>query len=203
MKKILGISMMMAVLLLGACAADSSTGKDDGNKKVNGETSEDKGLHVEKKLLSVDVTIPASLIEDGEAEDVKEQMGEDGAKNIRENEDGSISFTMSKSDHKKMMSEMETGIIEMIEGLESGEDFASVRKVEGKAPFSKFVMSVDREAFENSFDGFANLTLAIGGMYYQALNGTNGENAKVTIELKDEETGEIFDSVVYPDALEE
>ena len=34
--------------------------------------------------------------------------------------------------------------------------------------FSKFTLIVDKEAFENSFDGFAALGLAMTGMYYQA-----------------------------------
>lgn len=62
---------------------------------------------------------------------------------------------------------------------------------------------MEKEAFENSFDGFAALGLGMSGIYYQLFDGVDMDKNKVTIHLKDDSTGEVYDSIVYPDALEE
>jgi len=60
---------------------------------------------------------------------------------------------------------------------------------------------VDRAAYENSFDGFAALGLGLQGMFYQAFDGVPSDKLKVTINIQDESTGEIFNTVVYPDQM--
>lgn len=62
-------------------------------------------------------------------------------------------------------------------------------------------MVVDRAKFENSFDGIATLALGATGMYYQAFNGVNAEEAKVTIHFEDADTGETFNTTVFPDDM--
>lgn len=207
MKKIIGMSMLASMLMLGACSEDNAEEEleadQSADEPVSEEADETQGVSVKKNLLSVDVTIPAALLEEADLAETKADMEEDGAKDIQENEDGSLSFKMSKSDHKEMMQDMQSGIEEMIEDLSGGEDFPSIESVNAKPPYSSFNVTVDREAYENSLDGFANLTLAISGMYYQVLNGAEGETTTVTIHLKDADTGEEYDSIVYPDALEE
>lgn len=63
--------------------------------------------------------------------------------------------------------------------------------------------SAERLNYENSFDGFAVLGLGFSGMYYQLFNGIDSDHLKVTIFVKDGATGEVFDEIVYPDALED
>ncbi|WP_277585432.1 hypothetical protein [Psychrobacillus antarcticus] len=40
-------------------------------------------------------------------------------------------------------------------------------------------------------------------LLYQLFNGVDSDDYKVKINSKDEVSGEVFDSVIYPDALEE
>ncbi|MDP4549924.1 hypothetical protein Q9251_03410 [Alkalihalobacillus macyae] len=69
--------------------------------------------------------------------------------------------------------------------------------------FSKFTVIVDKESYENSMDGFATITLGMSGMIYQIYDGADPEKYSVTISMKDEASGEVFDEIVYPDALDE
>ncbi|OIU66592.1 hypothetical protein BHE18_16530 [Rossellomorea aquimaris] len=39
--------------------------------------------------------------------------------------------------------------------------------------------------------------------FYQLYDGADPDNYEVTLEMTDAETGEVFDTIVYPDALEE
>jgi hypothetical protein len=61
---------------------------------------------------------------------------------------------------------------------------------------------VDKELYENSLDGFAILGLGTAALYYQLFDGVQAENIAVTINIKDSTTGELFETMVYPDDLE-
>jgi hypothetical protein len=61
---------------------------------------------------------------------------------------------------------------------------------------------VDKELYENSLDGFAILGLGTAALCYQLFDGVQAENIAVTINIKDSTTGELFETMVYPDDLE-
>ena len=65
--------------------------------------------------------------------------------------------------------------------------------------FSEFNMIVDVSSSENSMYGLAAIGLGISGMYYQVFNGV--KDLKVTVNIKNASTGEILDTFVYPDIL--
>ncbi|WHY59892.1 hypothetical protein [Cytobacillus firmus] len=102
-----------------------------------------------------------------------------------------------------MMKEMETELQKTIADTKNGGDYPSVKDVTNNKDFSEFTLEVDREAFENSFDGFAAFGLGLSGMFYQLFNGVDPEDYEVKILVKDTATGEVFNEVIYPDALEE
>ncbi|WP_231593948.1 hypothetical protein [Cytobacillus firmus] len=122
---------------------------------------------------------------------------------VTKNDDGSVTYKMSKAKHKEMMKEMQTELEKTIADTKNGEDFPSVKEVTNNKDFSEFTLEVDREAFGNSFDGFAVFGLGLSGMFYQLFNGVDPEDYEVKILVKDTATGEVFNEVIYPEALEE
>ncbi|MGM9928025.1 MAG: hypothetical protein ACI35P_08735 [Bacillus sp. (in: firmicutes)] len=184
-------ALLLSVALV-ACSSDDEAKKEESNDTVE----------VDKGLLNVEVTLPASFFEGQDIDEVIAQAEEEGVKEVIKNDDGSLTYKMSKSEHKKMMTEMETEIKAFVEEMETSEDYTSIEKVDYNKSFDEFTVTVNREAFENGFDGFALLGLAIQSMYYQYFDGVSEEDYKMTVQLKDAETSEIFDTVVYPDALE-
>lgn len=52
-------------------------------------------------------------------------------------------------------------------------------------------------------DGFAALRLGVAAMMYQLFDGADPEEYDVTIKVQDEESGEVFNEINYPEALEE
>jgi len=199
MKKMLCVIFLSVLVILAAC----STG-DDGDKEVGNKTEETEGaLEVGKGLLNVEVTIPSTFMEGEDIDQVVADAKENGIKNVKKNDDSSVTYKVSKAKHKEMMKEMKTNLVSYVEELVSSEDFTSIQNIEHNGSFSEFTVVVDQEAFEGSFDGFATLGLAMSGMYYQAFNGTNAEKLKVTINTKDADTGEIIGTAVYPDVLDE
>ncbi|MCA1063918.1 hypothetical protein QTG56_01660 [Rossellomorea sp. AcN35-11] len=187
--------VLLSITVLAACSSEEAN-KDDKSKK-------EESVDVDKKLFNVEVTLPASMFEGQNVEDIKAEAKENDIKEVTENEDGSITYKMSKSVHKEMMKEISSGIKETVEETKSSEDFVSISDIKYNDSFSEFTMVVDKEAYENSMDGFATLTLGMSGMLYQMYDGVSEDDYSVTIKMQDETTGEVFDEVVYPDALEE
>lgn len=164
------------------------------------DTKGDK-LEVDKGLLSVEITLPATMFEGQDADEVISDAKEDGVNEVISNDDGSFTFKMSKAKHKELLEEMKVSVLEGIEETKSSEDFASIEDVTSNKDFTEFTMVVDKEKFENSFDGFAAMGLAISGLYYQTFNGVKEDKVKATIIIKDKTSGETIDTIVYPDDL--
>ena len=61
-------------------------------------------IEVEKELFDVTVTVPADYVGDATQEELSKEAEANGYKIVL-NDDGSATYTMSKSQHKKMMDE--------------------------------------------------------------------------------------------------
>jgi len=207
MKRYTYLFMMLLSLLLVACGNNDQEKNNAGNAeesaKQQEEQTEDESVDVKKGLLNVEVTLPASMFEGEDIDTVIADAKKEGVKEVTKNEDGSLTYKMSKAKHKEMMEELKTGILETIEETKNSEDYVSIKDITYNDSFSEFTLVVEKSAYEDSMDGFAAFGLGISGMYYQLYNGVNPDEYKVTIFLKDEASQEVFDEIVYPDDLEE
>lgn len=198
MRKYGFIMLILAIAVLAACSSNEQKASNQTkDEKKNEEVSVDKGL------LNVEVTLPASMFEGEDIDSVIAEAKKDGVKEVTKNEDGSLTYKMSKSKHKEMMKELETNVKDTIEETKTSGDFASIKDITHNDSFSEFTLLVDKSAYENSMDGFASIGFGMSGMIYQMFNGSDADHTKVTILIKDEATQETFDEIVYPDALED
>ena len=148
------------------------------------------------------MTLPAAFFEGEDMNEVVAKAKEEGYGEAKVNDDGSVTYKMSKSKHKEMMAELATSVEETKTDLVESGDFPSIKSVETNKDYTNFSINVDRAAYENSFDFFATMSAGMVGSFYQAFNGVKAEDMEVLIEVKDADTGEVIDSVVYPEALE-
>jgi PBP1b-binding outer membrane lipoprotein LpoB len=193
------LMVLLTFTLLSACSSEE-TGKKDSKEDA---AKKEESVEVDRKLFNVEVTLPASMFENESLETVKADAKENGIKEVTENEDGSITYKMSKSTHKKMLKEISASIEETIKETKTSEDFVSIKDITHNDSFSEFTMVVDKEKYENSMDAFATMSLGMSGMLYQMYDGVSEDEYSVTINVEDETTGETFGEVVYPDDLEE
>lgn len=207
MKKISFAIMILLLTFLAACSSNeqdvSSKSEAATNKTEENEAPAKDKVEVDKGLLNVEITIPASMLEGETAEEAIAGAKEQGVKEVTENEDGSLTYKMSKSVHKEIMNEITNTIDETVEETKNSEDLVSIKDITHNDSFTQFTMVVDQEAYENSLDVFATMTLGMSGMIYQMYDGADPEKYTVTISLQDEASGEVFDEILYPEALEE
>ncbi|WP_042473343.1 hypothetical protein [Bacillus ndiopicus] len=150
---------------------------------------------------NVEIKIPASFLDleyvDMEfIDNVIANGKKDGISEITEKDDGSLIFNMSKAKQKEMKKEIEEGILITIETLSNTDKFPVIKKIDHNKKYSEFTLTVEQENFNGGFAEMTSMALAAGGMYYQLLSGT--DSYQVTIQYKDVESGEIYNTVVYP-----
>ncbi len=176
--------------------------EEEPAEEVVADEPEEQSIEVDKGIFSVEITLPASLFEGENIDEVIAEAKENGISEVKVNDDGSLTYKMPKSKHNEIMREMRDDLLEYIEETKNSEDYKSIKDINHNKAFSEFTLVVDQEAFENSFDGFAALGLGISALYYQLFDGVAPDNYKVTIFIENANTGEVFNTIVYPDDLE-
>lgn len=199
MKKKWMMVLMVSVLLLGTgCGKPAEVTEPVGKETAGAETP---GVTVDEGLFDVTITMPAIMFEGEDINVEAEEMKENGMKEVIVNPDGSVTATMTKRKHKELLEGMTGEILKSFEEMTSGVDFPSIKDIQHHADFSQVTMEVDQSAFENSFDGFAVMGVGMSAMMYQVFDGVEGDDLSVTIQLKDINTGKVFDTIVFPDDM--
>ncbi|PTL37631.1 hypothetical protein [Alkalicoccus saliphilus] len=186
---------------------NNGTGSNNEGEIGNDENEpapadEDKASESEERT----VTFPADFMEetDMEPEELEASAEEDDTiLDVEVHDDGSATYTMTEQGHSEMLEQMAAEIRTSMEEIEDGEDFPSISEVQSSDDFSEFTFLVDRETFEDSFDGFAAFTVAYSGMFYQLFDGVESDDYEVVVNVEDEESGEVIDTSTFPDDMDE
>lgn len=197
---------MLSLLVISACSDANEVNNNDENTSqddVQEQEEDEDAIEVDKGLLNVEITLPEMFFEDENMDEMIEEAKEEGIKDVTQNEDGTVTFKMSKKDHKEMLRELEENVKETVEDIKNDEEFASIVDVTYNKSFTEFTIIADREGFENSFDGFAILGVGMSGTFYQLFSGEDMQTSEVTVFVEDEATGEVFEEITYPEAIED
>lgn len=201
MKKLLSLLLTFALMMsLVACGGGGET--QSGKTNSTGKESENSaGVQVDEGLLNVDITLAASFFEDQTEEEIKANAKENGYSDCKINDDGSVTYTMSKKKHAEMLDEMKTSCDEMIAGyLEGEEEVASFVDIQYNDDFSKIDIYVDAEQY-TMWDSLYALTFYITGAYYQAFAGVANDDIDVVVNFIDNATKDVLDTASYKDFI--
>ena len=184
------ICIMMLIAFTGCSDPGSATSEPSPTEESGSQVEVDKGL------LNVEITIGADMLEtfDETAEEFKASLEENEEvdfKDVTVNEDGSVTFKMSKSGHNKMMDEMLKSIDSSIaEITQNKEDYPNVIDITHDKDLLnwKIKMSSTEKTISESFLCFG---LAIQSVFYHGFNGD--KQADVVVDYVDED-GNIFDT---------
>lgn len=154
---------------------------------------------VDESLLNVDLTLPASMFKDEGDMNLDSYASENGFKKAVKNEDGSITITMSKSKHKKILSEMAAGLEENFKSLINAEDSPYIKAITHSEHFEIITADVDKAAYEGAVFNMTPFILGMSAMIYRVYTG--GE-VRTEIIIRDAATKEIMSSTVYPDSMQ-
>lgn len=162
-------------------------------------TSSAQTLEVDKNLLDVTITFPASMFEGTDTSQAIENAEAEGVQ-VTKNSDGSLTYKMSKETHKKLMDGMKKSTSDSLSQLKTSGDYESITDVKYNDDFSQISIVVNKAKYESSLDSFASLNAGLQGMFYQIFDGKDANHSTVKVDFVDE-TGKVIESVTYPDAL--
>lgn len=161
--------------------------------------SSKSGITVDENLFDVELTLPASMIGKDANEELTEKNKANGFKAMKINPDGSVTYTISKSDYDKLMKELENTVNKYL--LTIPNDYPSIKKVTLNKNMTESTFTVNKSEYEKSFDSVAALGVYIQAAYYQAFSGVPNEKLSLIIDVEDESTGETFKTYHYPDDM--
>ncbi|GLI82654.1 hypothetical protein ANABIO32_03410 [Rossellomorea marisflavi] len=195
MKK-LAVGMLVLALLLAGCSSSDSSGKADTKKDEKDEKV------VKKGLLNVEITMPAEFVEGQDVDKMIKEAKDEGVKEVKKNDDGSLTYVMSKADHRKMMKEMKTNLEESIDEAKDG--FDSIEDITYNKDFTEFtLLATDKASFNESMDALASFSVGVAGMLYHIFDGEDHDKIQIKVMIKDKSTGEQIDEMIYPDVMDE
>lgn len=91
MKKLLLLALMSSIFLT-ACNNDDSKAVEE----VNDGSNKSEEIEVDKGLLNVEITLPASLFQGQDLNEVIEEAKAEGIKEVTQNSDRSLTYRFSK-----------------------------------------------------------------------------------------------------------
>lgn len=195
MKKAISLILAAALLLsLTACSGKQSGGDTSQEKTQDASVStgggfqeensseynnSDDGINVDSGFLNVTITVPASFLgEDFSQEDVEQAVQEGGYKSGTLNEDGSVTYVMSKSKHQELMSRIRESIDSSLAEMAGSESYPDIVSVTANDNYTQYIvkLSADEVSIEMSF---LPLEFYIFSGMYHAFNGTEAENINI------------------------
>ena len=186
MKKFLSVLLLIAMAInFTACTS----------------SNEENDSWIHKGWFSVSITYPASIFKDDADEDIAEYAEKYDCKDYSVNDDGSVTFKMSKSHYKDLLQDSRTQIDETISDFLDGDNKISrFQSITYNDDFSEINIYIDYSA-DIGLGDMINEYIAISTLYlystlYQNLSGIPNDDVQANIFMIDSETNEIVDS--YP-----
>ena len=198
-------SLTALSVLLAACGSSPDTTAstpNDATGEINDSEIDSLGdINVDRGLLTVEITIPADLASD--TDDLLTDFSEMGIglSDLTVNSDGSVTYRISRGDHRRLMAELRQDLREAFD--DAVDEYDSVRSITSNNDFTRFEIVVDRPGFENSFDGFVVIAIMISASFYAIFDGIDTDDMRFEMNFVDESTGEVFETVIAPDDFDE
>lgn len=193
MKKHLAFILTVSMLTVSLAACNNQIKTDEKN-------IENSVVHSKKE--DVTITIPKDYIGDEFQENLTDEQKDLGFKTATKNNDGSVTYTMTKEAHENILKEITPKLEESLNDIVNSGKFPSFKKIEHNSDFTEMTVKVDKNTYENSFDGFANYSIIMVAGMYQMLEGKSGEDIVITLNLVDDVTKSNFETLNYPEDFE-
>lgn len=203
MKKTFMFAAVFTVFMFSACSSRDVKEETLVDNTAYLQEEEDAvtdlgNIESQKSLFSVEVTIPAQFFENSESgtltqTDVDNTVDEMSFKDGFLNEDGSVTYKMSKSQHEEFLKGYKESIDGTISDMLNDENNESFVDITYNDSLTQFTISVDSEKF-SMLDMINAFAFYIEGTYYQLFNFVPIDDVDVQVDFVDKDTGEVIET---------
>lgn len=167
-----------------------------GNEATDSSTEKDAldfigDMNVEREIFDVKLTIPKDYVEGETQESLDAKAKEAGWKSATLNDDGSVTYEMTKKQHKVMMDELAENINTELNNMCGSEDYPNYVSITASDNFTNFTV-VSKSSELGLTESISVLGFYMFGGMYNVFNGTTVDN--IHIDFVNEATGEVFNS---------
>ena len=148
-------------------------------------------LEVDKGIFDVTLTIPKDFVGDTTQAKLDDSANEKGYKSATLNPDGSVTYVITKAQHKEMMEGIKESVDAMLSDMATSGDYPNISKVLANDDYTNFTVTVKGEEL-SMMDSMSVLGIYMAGGMYAAFNGTTVDN--IHVDFVNEATGEIISS---------
>lgn len=145
---------------------------DDGSSEAEGIVDVDKGV------FDVTMTVPAEYMEGVTQEELDESVQAGTVHSATLNDDGSVTYVMSKSQHKQLMDEMTQTVDEYLDEIVGSEDYPNITSATANDDYTVFTIVTKNEEPDMNETFLAMALYMYGGMY-NSFNGVIVDNIHV------------------------
>ena len=188
-KTVVVLMVLLMVLSLASCRSDAQDEQmpveETAETTVPSAPAEEDGaeesncLEVDRGLFNVTITIPAEFLDEGKTqEDYDALVAENRYKSATLNDDGSLTYVMTRAQHEEMMSEVRANLEESLTEMCNNEDYPSFVAIDTNTDYTEFTVTTTSEEL-GLMEGISVLGFYLIGGMYNAFNGTPADNIHV------------------------
>lgn len=138
----------------------------------------------------VELTLPASFFGEGTTqESIDATAAEKGYKSATLNADGSVTYVMTKDQHKTLVAEIKALIDEAIGEMTTSGDYPSIVSIKHNGDYTAFDVVLSKDSV-GLMESIAVLGFYMYGGLYAACIGSDVDN--ISVRFINQETGEII-----------
>lgn len=175
--------------------SDATSSASDDATESSAESTEDIAalgdIEVEENIFDVEITIPADYVESTTQEEVDQEAAEAGVHSATLNEDGSVTYVMSKAQHKKMLEDTRASIQQSLSDMVGSEEYPNITNIETNDDFTKFTVTTSSTELSIE-ESFSVVAYYMYSGVYGIFSGVTPEN--VHVDFVNADTGEIIES---------
>ena len=204
MKKKIVTILLISSLALTACGSNNQVQSSSAPSTQTAEEADTQGtendiselnaigdIDVDKNLFDVTITVPADLVGDTTQEELDAKAADSDIHSITLNDDGSATYVMSKSQHKKMMQELADNINSTLADMVGSEDYPNFTDIKANSDFTNFTVTTTSTELDLT-DSISIMGFYMYGGMYAIFNGSDVGN--IHVDFVNADSGEIINS---------
>lgn len=170
-------------------SSDSSTEKTSESEVGSLDALAD--VEVDKGLFNVSLTIPSDFTGETTQEDLDKTVEEKGYKSATLNDDGSITYVMTKAQHKEMLDGVKEGLDQALNDMVGSENYPNITSITANENYTSFTITTKSATLDTS-ESLAVLGMYIYGGMYAVFSGEEVDN--IHVDFVNADSGEIISS---------